>query len=534
MCLNKVPRNRMTKDKQRSEWTYDTINDIVNAIVKNDIFVFDEAVGVNTLKLKKLMNFFRSRKVSMIWSFGFLGVCKRTKIPFVCEYGLASEWNFENLTELLEKDSDEFILNHKGDKNDPGVISLKSELTIKVQNKPRDNWLINFVETIKMYVRKTMVDVIRCVVKLINNSTLMNTLIFDSTMMTCHLSIRPAATCTVPRTQLLAASRRYVAASYWTAASDVAPTSAPVSVGQRRRPPVNVVGQRRSTPSVNGGDRRSTMAVNDGRRWRTTVDCRWTTVDHHRTTGQRCTMMMCHLPIRPAATCTVPRTQLLAASRRHVAASYWTAASDVAPTSAPVNASTVAVNDGRRWRTTVDFRWTIVDHHRSTVVGRQSTPGPGQGLDRVWAGSGSGLGRPPAAATWQHPIGQPPVTWHPRQHQSAPSATGQCRRSTMVNAAGHRSTPSVNGGDRRSTVAVNDGRRWRTTVDCRWTTVDHHRTNGQRWLVGSQRLDLGRVWIGYGPGLDRVWAGSATWHATCQPRVHTCQPRVPTWHPRGC
>nr|GFB54270.1 hypothetical protein [Tanacetum cinerariifolium]GFB56367.1 hypothetical protein [Tanacetum cinerariifolium] len=52
------------------------------------------------------------------------------------------------------------------------------------------------------------------------------------TMLTCHVLIRPAATCTVPRTQLLAASRRHVAASYWTAASDVAPTSAPVNAGQ--------------------------------------------------------------------------------------------------------------------------------------------------------------------------------------------------------------------------------------------------------------------------------------------------------------
>ncbi|GKB52353.1 hypothetical protein Tco_0903106 [Tanacetum coccineum] len=125
------------------------------------------------------MNFFRSRKVGMIWSFGFLGVCKRTKIPFVCEYGLAIEWNSEDLTELLEGKSDEFVLNHEGDKNDARVIFLKSDLTIKVQNKTRDNWLINFVETIETYVRKTTIDVIRCVVKLINNSTLMNASIFD-------------------------------------------------------------------------------------------------------------------------------------------------------------------------------------------------------------------------------------------------------------------------------------------------------------------------------------------------------------------
>nr|GEW43217.1 retrotransposon protein, putative, Ty1-copia subclass [Tanacetum cinerariifolium] len=68
-----------------------------------------------------------------------------------------------------------------------------------------------------------------------------------------------------------------------------------------------------------------------------------------------------------------------------------------------------------------------------------------------------------------------------------PPATGQRRRitvviggqrwrPTMVNAASHRSTAADHGGDRRSTVAVKDGRRWRTTVDCRWTTVDHHRT----------------------------------------------------------
>nr|GEX23897.1 retrovirus-related Pol polyprotein from transposon TNT 1-94 [Tanacetum cinerariifolium] len=56
--------------------------------------------------------------------------------------------------------------------------------------------------------------------------------------------IRPAATCIVPRTQLLAASRRHVAASYWTAVSDVAPTSAPVSASQRRRRPVNGGGSR--------------------------------------------------------------------------------------------------------------------------------------------------------------------------------------------------------------------------------------------------------------------------------------------------
>ncbi|GJV08288.1 hypothetical protein Tco_1345944 [Tanacetum coccineum] len=126
-----------------------------------------------------------SRKVGIIRSFGFLGVCKRTKIPFVCEYGLAIEWNSEDLSELLEGESDEFVLNHEGDKNEAGVISLKSDLTIKVQNKTRDNWLINCVETIETYDRKTTIDVIRCVVKLINNSTFMNTSIFDRFVEVC-------------------------------------------------------------------------------------------------------------------------------------------------------------------------------------------------------------------------------------------------------------------------------------------------------------------------------------------------------------
>nr|GFA60247.1 hypothetical protein [Tanacetum cinerariifolium] len=82
------------------------------------------------------------------------------------------------------------------------------------------------------------------------------------------------------------------------------------------------------------------------------------------------------------------------------------------------------------------------------------------------------------------------------------NATGQRLRSTTINAAGHRSSEADHDGDRRSTVAVNDGRRWRTTVDCRWTTVDHHRTTGQRWLVNSQRW----TWAGSGSGPNRVWA----------------------------
>nr|GEZ39599.1 reverse transcriptase domain-containing protein [Tanacetum cinerariifolium] len=53
--------------------------------------------------------------------------------------------------------------------------------------------------------------------------------------------------------QSLAACRRHMAASYWTAASDVAATSVPVNDGQRRRPPVNGGGSRWGAYECPGG-----------------------------------------------------------------------------------------------------------------------------------------------------------------------------------------------------------------------------------------------------------------------------------------
>nr|GFB38691.1 hypothetical protein [Tanacetum cinerariifolium] len=68
-------------------------------------------------------------------------------------------------------------------------------------------------------------------------------------------------------------------------------------------------------------------------------------------------------------------------------------------------------------------------------------------------------------------------------------------------------------------VEVSDGRRWRTTVD-------HHRTTGQRWLIGRSGRVMGRVWIGSGlglPGLNQVWAGSGSGRPRGMPRVsHVC------------
>nr|GFA88527.1 hypothetical protein [Tanacetum cinerariifolium] len=99
-----------------------------------------------------------------------------------------------------------------------------------------------------------------------------------------------------------------------------------------------------------------------------------------------------------------------------------------------------------------------------------------------------------AVATWQHPIGQLLVTWHPRQSRS----TSVNDDRPPVNGDG----PTVNGGGLRwrSMVAIGD-QWWQSTTVAgggpSLTTVDHHRTIGQRWLIGWVRS-------GHGPGLDRV------------------------------
>nr|GEX53538.1 hypothetical protein [Tanacetum cinerariifolium] len=161
----------------------------------------------------------------------------------------------------------------------------------------------------------------------------------------------------------------------------------------------------------------------------------------------------------------------LASSRRHVAASYWTAASDMAPTLAPVNDVGPPVNVGRPP--------VNVANHRHVAAS-------------YWTAASD------VAAT------------------SAPINGGH-RRSTTVNAAGHgqrrrvtvviggqrwRST-TVNATDHRSTVAVNDGHRWRTTVDCRWTTVNGGWWAGQRAGLGRSGSGLGQVRVGFGPGPPR-------------------------------
>nr|GFC78230.1 hypothetical protein [Tanacetum cinerariifolium] len=90
----------------------------------------------------------------------------------------------------------------------------------------------------------------------------------------------------------------------------------------------------------------------------------------------------------PSEPCTEPCT---AATVPTMTSSYWTAANDVAATSAPVNAvgqrrSTPPATGQRRRSTTVNGAG-----HRSMVVGGLVKVGHGPGLDRVWAGSGSSL-----------------------------------------------------------------------------------------------------------------------------------------------
>nr|GEY73007.1 hypothetical protein [Tanacetum cinerariifolium] len=66
------------------------------------------------------------------------------------------------------------------------------------------------------------------------------------------------------------ASRRHVPASYWTAASDVAATSAPATVGQRQSTPL-ATGQRRRITVVIGGQRWQSTPPTTSQRWRSTT-----------------------------------------------------------------------------------------------------------------------------------------------------------------------------------------------------------------------------------------------------------------------
>nr|GEZ59859.1 hypothetical protein [Tanacetum cinerariifolium] len=80
---------------------------------ENDILTFDGAIQLDTIQLKKSTNIVGSRKSGVIWSLHLLGICERYKVPFVYKDGFTIIWNYENLTELCHRESDEFMLDHE-------------------------------------------------------------------------------------------------------------------------------------------------------------------------------------------------------------------------------------------------------------------------------------------------------------------------------------------------------------------------------------------------------------------------------------
>nr|GEV84152.1 copia protein [Tanacetum cinerariifolium] len=106
----------------------------------------------DTFQFKKSTNVVESRKIDAIRSLGFSRILKRCKVPLVCKNGLTIVWNFEDLTELSESKSYEFVLNHKGD----------DTIAIVIAN-----------------VSKETLDVVGFVVGLINNTTFINVAVFN-------------------------------------------------------------------------------------------------------------------------------------------------------------------------------------------------------------------------------------------------------------------------------------------------------------------------------------------------------------------
>nr|GFB48337.1 hypothetical protein [Tanacetum cinerariifolium] len=119
------------------------------------------------------------------------------------------------------------------------------------------------------------------------------------------------------------------------------------------------------------------------------------------------------------------------------------------------------------------------------------------------------------------------------QRRSTPPATGQRRRFTVVIGGQRRSTLPATGQRRRITVVIGD-QRWRSTTVAGGkppltAAGPPLTTTGKRWLVGWSTLGTGLVWIGSGSGPGQVWAGSATWHATCAHVSATCANVASTW-----
>nr|GFA63006.1 hypothetical protein [Tanacetum cinerariifolium] len=83
--------------------------------IESDHLTFNDAIYHDMFQFKKSTNVVKSMKIDAIWSLSFIKIFKRCKVPLVYKNGLTIVWNFEDLIELSESKSYEFMLNHKRD-----------------------------------------------------------------------------------------------------------------------------------------------------------------------------------------------------------------------------------------------------------------------------------------------------------------------------------------------------------------------------------------------------------------------------------
>ncbi|GJY95701.1 hypothetical protein Tco_0512062 [Tanacetum coccineum] len=120
MCLKKVPRNGMTKDRGGG-----------GTLGGEDVGEFNFRNGSSSGCHDGLWWLIEDEEDGEV-VVGDGVLARDAPSSSSSSPWLTSEWDSEDLTELLERKSDEFVLNHERDKNDTGVILLKSDLTIKV------------------------------------------------------------------------------------------------------------------------------------------------------------------------------------------------------------------------------------------------------------------------------------------------------------------------------------------------------------------------------------------------------------------
>ncbi|GKF05670.1 hypothetical protein Tco_0036338, partial [Tanacetum coccineum] len=96
-------------------WIGSSIFDSFDKESNSDGLTFNGTVYHDTFQFKESTNIVGRRKVSGVWSLGFLRILKRCKVLLVGENGLTVVRNLEDLIELSKSESYEFTLNHKRD-----------------------------------------------------------------------------------------------------------------------------------------------------------------------------------------------------------------------------------------------------------------------------------------------------------------------------------------------------------------------------------------------------------------------------------